>query len=48
MEEGLKGFGTLFYLVEPSKFTAEKIEDAPNFSAQAIPYVFILGLIEAG
>lgn len=46
--EGIKGFGTLFYLVDPAKFTADKIEDAPNFSAQAIPYVFLLGLIEAG
>ena len=46
--EVLKGFGVLFYLVEPSKFTSEKIEDAPNFTAQAIPYIFLLGIIEAG
>ena len=46
--ELLRGFGCLFYLVDPRDLTADRLEDAPNFTAQAIPYVFILGVIEAG
>jgi hypothetical protein len=46
--ELLRGFGPLFYLVDPKELTAERIEDAPNFTAKAIPYVFLLGVIEAG
>lgn len=46
--EVLSGFGTLFYLVDPIELTATRIEDAPNFTAKAIPYVFVLGIIEAG
>jgi hypothetical protein len=46
--EFLRGFGTLFYLVNPKELTAENLEDAPNFTAKAIPYVFLLGFIEAG
>jgi hypothetical protein len=43
-----RGFGTLFYLIDPKELTAERLEDAPNFTAKAIPFVFVLGLIEAG
>ena len=46
--EHLKGFGSLFYVVNPYKTMFEKIEDVPNpgYLATGFPYFFAMIVIE--
>ena len=46
--EHLKGFGSLFYMVNPYETMFEKVEDVPNpgYLATGFPYFFAMIVIE--